>query len=76
MKKFGSAISYLTVDLIKIWENSNENNFAENRDKYLAVENPPEASYYRQLDYKRMQKIINFIDQFIDSVTPENEMKM
>ena len=76
MKKFGSAISYLTVDLIKIWKNSNENNFAENRDKYLAVENPPDACYYRQLDYKRMQKIINFIDQFIDSVTPENEMKM
>ncbi len=29
MKKFGSAISYLTVDLIKIWKNSNENNFTE-----------------------------------------------
>ena len=76
MKKFGSAISYLTVDLIKIWKNSNENNFAENRDKYLAVENPPEVCYYRQLDYTRMQKIIQFIDLYIDSVTPENEMKM
>lgn len=73
---FGSSISYLTIDLIKIWKNSNENNFAENRDKYLAVENPPEVSYYRQLDYKRMQKIIQFIDQYIDSITPENEMKM
>lgn len=76
MKKFGSAISYLTVDLIKIWKNSNENNFAENRDKYLAVKNPPDACFYRQLDYTRMQKIIQFIDLYIDSVTPENEMKM
>lgn len=73
---FGSSISYLTIDLIKIWKSSNENNFAENRDKYLAVENPPEACYYRQLDYPRMQKIIQFIDQYIDSITPENEMKM
>ena len=76
MKKFGSAISYLTVDLIKIWKNSNENNFAENRDKYLTTENPPDACYYRQLDYSRMQKTIQFIDRYIDSVTPENEMKM
>lgn len=76
MKKFGSAISYLTVDLIKIWKNSNENNFAENRDKYLATENTPDACYYRQLDYNRMQKTIQFIDRYIDSVTPENEMKM
>lgn len=73
---FGSSISYLTIDLIKIWKNSNENNFEENRDKYLAVENPPEACYYRQLDYPRMQKIIQFIDRYIDSITPENEMKM
>ena len=76
MKKFGSGISYLTIDLIKIWKNSNENNFEENRDKYLAVENPPDACYYRQLDYIRMEKLIQFIDNYLDSITPENEMKM
>ena len=46
MKKFGSGISYLTIALIKIWKNSNENNFEENRDNYLAVENPPVHSLY------------------------------
>ena len=76
MKKFGSSISYLTIDLIKIWKNSNENNFEENRDNYLAVENPPDACYYRQLDYIRMEKLIQFIDNYLDSITPENEMKM
>ena len=73
---FGSGISYLTVDLIRIWKSSNENNFAKNRDRYLAVENPPDVAYYRQLDYDRMKKIVRFIDRYLDSVTPENEMKM
>ena len=76
MKKFGSGISYLTVDLIRIWKASSEQDFAENRDRYLAAENPPDISYYRQLDYGRMKKIIQFIDQYLDSVTAENEMKM
>lgn len=73
---FGSGISYLTVDLIRIWKSSNKDDFAEKRDRYLAVENPPDASYYRQLDYGRMKKMIRFIDRNLDSVTPENEMKM
>ena len=76
MKMFGSGISYLTVDLIGIWKSSDEDDFAEKRDRYLAAENPPDASYYRQLDYIRMEKIIRFIDRYLDSVTPENEMKM
>ena len=76
MKKFGSSISYLTVDLIRIWQSSNEHDFAENRDHYLAAENPPDASFYRQLDYQRMKKIVRFIDRYLDSVTPENEMKL
>ena len=76
MKKFGSSISYLTVDLIRIWKSSSEHDFAENRDRYLAAENPPDACYYRQLDYRRMEKTVQFIDRYIDSVTPENEMKM
>ena len=76
MKMFGSGISYLTVDLIGIWKSSDEDDFAEKRDRYLAAENPPDASYYRQLDYIRMEKIIRFIDRYLDSITPENEMKM
>ncbi len=76
LKKFGSSISYLTVDLIRIWKSSDEHDFAENRDRYLAAENPPDACYYRQLDYLRMKKIVQFIDRYLDSVTPENEMKM
>ncbi len=76
MKMFGSGISYLTVDLIGIWKSSDEDDFAEKRDRYLAAENPPDASYYRQLDYQRMKKMVRVIDRYLDSVTPENEMKM
>ena len=76
MKKFGSGISYLTIDLIRIWKSSNKDNFAENRDRYLAAENPPDAKYYLQLDYARMAKIVQFIDRYLDCITPENEMKM
>ena len=76
MRMFGSSISYLTVDLIRIWKSSSEHDFEEKRDRYLAAENPPDASYYRQLDYGRMEKIVRFIDRYLDSVTPENEMKM
>ena len=73
---FGSCISYLTVDLMKIWKSADESDFAEKRDRYLAAENPPDAGYYRQLDYHRMKKTVQFVDRYIDSVTPENEMKM
>ena len=76
LKKFGSSISYLTVDLIKIWKSGDENDFAEKRDRYLAAENPPDASFYRQLDYRRMEKMVRFVERYLDSVTPENEMKM
>jgi Beta-1,4-xylanase len=76
MRKFGSSISYLTVDLIKIWQNCDENSFAEARDRYLEAANPPDAAYYRQMDYGRMRRMIDFIDCYIDSVTCENEMKM
>lgn len=73
---FGSAISYLTVDLIKIWKSCDESSFAEARDRYLAAENPPDAQFYRELDYGRMERMVRFIEQFLDSVTPENELKM
>jgi endo-1,4-beta-xylanase len=76
MKMFGSGISYLTIDLIGIWKTSDEHDFAEKRDRYLSTEKPPDAFYYHQLDYGRMKKIVQFIDRYLDSVTPENEMKM
>ncbi len=76
LKMFGSGISYLTVDLINILKSGDENDFEQRRDRYLAAENPPDAGYYRQLDYGRMKKIVQFIDRYLDSVTPENEMKM
>ena len=76
MKKYGSGISYLTVDLIRIWKASDKNDFEENRDVYLKTENPPDACYYRQLDYNRMEKIVRYIERYIDSITAENEMKM
>ena len=76
MKMFGSGISYLSVDLIGIWRSCTEDDFAEKRDRYLAAEDPPDARYYRQLDYGRMGKMVRFIDRYLDSVTPENELKM
>ena len=76
MKRFGSCISYLTVDLIKICKSGNETDFAEKRNRYLAAENPPDAEYYRQLDYHRVRKTAQFIERYVDSLTPENEMKM
>ena len=63
MKIFGSGVSYLTVDLIMICKSSNETDFAEKRDRYLAAENPPDAEYYRQLDYHRVQKMTQFIER-------------
>ena len=70
---FGSGISYLTVDLIRIWKSSSEDDFAEKRDRYLAAENPPDVRYYRQLDYGRMKKIVQFIDRYLDSMTTERD---
>ena len=48
----------------------------EKRNRYLATENPPDAEYYRHLDYHRVQKMAQFIERYVDSLTPENEMKM
>ena len=73
---FGSAISYLTVDLIRIWKSCSESEFAEKRDRYLAAANPPDAAFYRELDEPRMRKMVQYIDRYIDSVTAENECKM
>ncbi len=76
MKRFGSSIRYLMVDLINIYKNSTLENFEENRNSYLKNENEKDDSYFYKLDYIKMTKIINFIENYLDSVTCENEMKM
>lgn len=76
MKKFGSSIRYLMVDLINIYKNSTPENFEMNRDNYLKQENEKPDSYFYKIDYEKMTKINNFIDDYLDSVTCENEMKM
>lgn len=76
MKRFGSSIRYLMVDLINIYKNSTPQNFEENRNIYLKKENEKDDSYFYKLDYIKMTKIIDFIENYLDSVTCENEMKM
>ena len=76
MKKLGSCINYQIVDLIRIWKTCDEARFEEERDRYLAAENPPDADCYRRLDYGRMRKMVRFLEQYVDSITCENEMKM
>ena len=76
MKKFGSSIRYLMVDLINIYKNSTPQNFEINRNKYLLNEKEEEDSCFYKIDYSKMTKIVNFIDSYLDSVTCENEMKM
>ena len=76
MKKFGSSIRYLMVDLISIYKNSTPETFEINRNKYLKNENEKEDSYFYKIDYEKMTKIVEFIENYLDSVTCENEMKM
>ena len=76
MKRFGSSIRYLTVDLISIFKSSDREHFIEERDRYLASEKEKVDSYYYRLDYDRMAKMVAFIEHYVDSVTCENEMKM
>ena len=76
MKRFGSSIRYLMVDLINIYKNSTPETFEINRNEYLKNEKEKEDSYFYKIDYDKMTKIVDFIDRYIDSVTCENEMKM
>ena len=76
MKKFGSAISYITADLIRLCKSCDKENYIEKRDRYLAAENQPEGSFYHRLGFDEMMKIAGFVDRYLDSVTCENEMKM
>ena len=76
MKKFGSSIRYLMVDLINIYKNSTSEAFETNRNEYLKNEREKEDSYFYKIDYDKMTKIVEFIENYLDSVTCENEMKM
>ena len=76
MKKFGSSIRYLMVDLINIYKNSAPETFEINRNEYLKNEREKEDSYFYKIDYDKMTKIVEFIENYLDSVTCENEMKM
>ena len=76
MKKFGSSIRYLMVDLINIYKNSTPEAFETNRNEYLKNEREKEDSYFYKIDYNKMTKIVEFIENYLDSVTCENEMKM
>ena len=76
MKKFGSSIRYLMVDLINIYKNSTPEAFETNRNEYLKNEREKEDSYFYKIDYDKMTKIVEFIENYLDSVTCENEMKM
>src|SRR5574344_802345 len=76
MKKFGSSIRYLMVDLINIYKNSTLETFETNRNKYLKNEKEKEDSYFYKIDYDKMTKRVEFIENYLDSFTCENEMKM
>ena len=62
------------MDLINIYNNSTSENFEINRDNYLKQENEKEGSYFYKIDYEKMTKINEFIDNYLDSVTCENGM--
>ena len=69
MKKFGSSIRYLMVDLINIYKNSNPETFEKKRNEYLKNEKEKDDSYFYKIDYNKMTKIVEFIENYLDSVT-------
>ena len=75
MKEFGSCINYILVDLINIYKNNTPDNFEIEKINYFKKENIDFLNYYK-LDYNKMTKIIDFIDKYVDIITPENEMKI
>lgn len=75
MSKLGTSIRYILVDLIEIYLNNSEE-FILKRDDYLRGIKEPLDSYFYKIDNFKMKKIIEFINENIDSLTCENEMKM
>ena len=80
MSRFGSSISYHLVDLIDIYKTYGENKFEEMKIRYLKSQNvdknSKDYSFYYGLDTDKIKKVIDFIDKYIDCLTPENELKM
>lgn len=80
MSRFGSSISYHLVDLIDIYKTYGENKFEEMKISYLKSQNvdknSKDYSFYYGLDADKIKKVIDFIDKYIDCLTPENELKM
>ena len=76
MSKFGSSIRYLLVDLINIYNKYGKEEFENRRNIYLEKEKENKDSYFYKLTPIKMEKLISFISENIDSLTCENEMKM
>lgn len=76
MKKFGSSIRYLLVDLINIYNKYGAEEFENRKNIYLNNEKENKDSYFYKLTAVKMEKLIEFINENVDSLTCENEMKM
>lgn len=76
MKRFGSSITYKIVDLINIYNGYGEDKYKYLRNKYLESVNENKDSYLYEIDTEKIKKLINFINENVDSLTCENEMKM
>lgn len=76
MSKFGSSIRYILVDLINIYKQYGAELFLQKRDEYLAKKRETGIEAYYNLSAVKIEKILNFIINYIDSLTCENEMKM
>lgn len=76
MSKFGSSIRYLLVDLINTYNKYGKEEFENRRNIYLEKEKENKDSYFYKLTPIKMEKLISFISENIDSLTCENEMKM
>lgn len=76
MTKFGSSIRYLLVDLINTYNKYGRDEFEKRRNIYLENEKESKDSYFYKLTALKIEKILKFINENIDSLTCENEMKM
>lgn len=76
MRLFGSSITYKVVNLINLYSEFGKENFEYYRDKYLVSENEEQNSNLYKMTSIKMEKLIKFISNHIDSLTCENEMKM
>lgn len=76
MSKFGCSIRYILVDLINIYKQYGAVIFEQKRDEYLQDKRETNAEAYYNLSAEKLEKVLNFIANYVDSLTCENEMKM